>query len=177
MPPASRRKPRPAPGPAPGPAGSAAQSAAAAGRRLRGAERDALLRARLTPLAPGERPAALVIASVVAAVLAAAVLVGGLTVHDLRRHGGSLPGALLLSGVLGSLAVGMARRRHWAVLGFEALLAFQAVAATIALVLASTLVAALACVVSIALAGWLFWKLVRVMARLQVPPPEDPPPG
>jgi hypothetical protein len=61
----------------------------------------------------------------------------------------------------------MYRRRYWAVLGFEALLAFQILVTSLALVVASTLVAAGACVLSIALAGWLFWKLVRVMARIQ----------
>jgi len=66
-----------------------------------------------------------------------------------------------------ALAVGMYRGRYWAVLGFEALLAFQIVVTSLALVVASTLLAAAVCVVSIGLGGWLFWKLVRVMSRLQ----------
>jgi hypothetical protein len=139
-------------------------------RPPRGEERDALLRAELAPLAPGERPPALTVAIVVALVLAVAVLIGAATVHDLNRRGGSLVGALFLSGVLAALASGMARRRYWAVLGFEALLAFQVLATSIALVVASTVFAALLCAVSIGLGGWLFWKLVRVMARLQAPP-------
>ena len=67
------------------------------------------------------------------------VIVSALTVHDLSRHGGSLPGAVLLAAVLVTLAVGMARRRYWAVLGFEALLAFQILVTALALTVASTL--------------------------------------
>jgi hypothetical protein len=61
----------------------------------------------------------------------------------------------------------MFRRRYWAVLGFEGLLAFQVLVASLALILARTLLAAVACVAAIALGGLLFWKLVRVMGRIQ----------
>jgi hypothetical protein len=53
------------------------------------------------------------------------------------------------------------------VLGFEALLAFQVLVTSLALVVASTITAAAVCLVSICLGGWLFWKLVRVMGRIQ----------
>lgn len=135
--------------------------------------RNEALRGELEPLAPGERPPALRAAVVVAVLLAVAVVLGALTVRDLSRHGGSLPGALFLAWVLLALAGGMWRRRYWAVLGFEAFLAFQIAVTSLALVVASTLLAAAGCVLSIALGGWLFWKLVRVMARLQVPPPGE----
>ena len=121
----------------------------------------------LQPLGERERPIPLLVAIVVAVALALAVLVSALTVHDLSRHGGSLPGGLLLAGVLLLLAWGMYQRRHWAVLGFEALLAFQIIVTSLALIVAETLLAAGLCVVSIGLAGWLFWKLVRVMGRIQ----------
>ena len=61
----------------------------------------------------------------------------------------------------------MYRRRYWAVLAFEALLAFQILVTSLALVVASTIPAAGACLLSVGLGGWLFWKLVRVMGRLQ----------
>jgi hypothetical protein len=121
----------------------------------------------LQPLGAHERPTALLAAIAVAAVLALAVLVSALTVHDLSRHVCSLPGGLFLAGVLLLLAAGMYRRRYWAVLGFEALLAFQIVVTSLALVVAETLLAAGLCALSIGLAGWLFWKLVRVMGRIQ----------
>jgi multisubunit Na+/H+ antiporter MnhB subunit len=130
--------------------------------------REEQARASLTPLAPGERPTPLLVAVAVASLLALAVIVGALTIHGLSSHGGSLPGGVFLAGVLALLALGMYRRRYWAVLGFEALLTFQILVTSLALVVASTLLAAAICLVSIGLGGWLFWKLVRVMGRIQV---------
>jgi hypothetical protein len=121
----------------------------------------------LTPLAPGERPPALIAAVAVALVVAVAIATGTATIHDLSRHGGSIPGGVFLSAVLLVLAAGMYRRRYWAVVGFEALLVFQLVLTALALVLASTIYAALGCAIGLALGGWLFWKLIRVMGRLQ----------
>jgi hypothetical protein len=123
--------------------------------------------AGLTPLAPGERPPALLVAVAVAVLLAAGVLASALTVHDLARHGGSLPGGIFIAGVLLALAHSMYRRRYWAVLGFEALLAFQIIVTSMALVVADTLATAGLCALGIALSGWLFYKLVRVMGRVQ----------
>ncbi|MFI4985415.1 MAG: hypothetical protein ACHQAV_05455 [Solirubrobacterales bacterium] len=119
------------------------------------------------PLREGERPAALLVAVTVCAALALAVVVGAATIHDLSRHGGSLPGAAFIAATLVLLAQGMYRRQYWAVLSFEALLAFQILVTSLALVVASTIAAAAACLLGIGLAGWLFWKLVRVMARIQ----------
>jgi hypothetical protein len=129
--------------------------------------REELARAHLEPLGADERPAALLVAVAVAVLLALVVVVGVLTIHDLSRHGGSLAGGVFLACVLVLLALGMYRRRYWAVLGFEALLAFQIIVTSLALVVASTLLAAGLCLFSIMLAGWLFWKLVRVMGRIQ----------
>jgi hypothetical protein len=61
----------------------------------------------------------------------------------------------------------MYRRRYWALLCFQALLVFQILVASLALVVAATLTAAGVCLLSIALGAWLFYKLVRVMARIQ----------
>lgn len=129
--------------------------------------READARASLTPLGPGERPPALLVAVAVAVLLALGVVIGVLTVHDLDRHGGSQAGGVFLACVLALLALEMYRRRYWAVLAFEALLAFQILVTSLALVVASTLLAAGLCLLSIVLAGWLFWKLVRVMGRIQ----------
>jgi hypothetical protein len=123
--------------------------------------------AALRPLDEHERPTPLLVAVGVSVALALAVLVSVLTVHNLSRHGGSLPGGLFLAGVLLLLARGMWERRYWAVLSFEALLAFQIIVTSLALVVAETLLAAGLCALSICLAGWLFWKLVRVMGRIQ----------
>ena len=139
----------------------------ALGSGTRSEQRDELARAALTPLGEGERPTALLVAVAVAGLLAVGVAAGVLTVHDLRRHGGSVPGGVFLAGVLAALAWGMYRRSYWAVLGFEGLLAFQILVTSLALVIASTILAAAVCLLSIGLGGWLFWKLVRVMGRIQ----------
>jgi hypothetical protein len=130
-------------------------------------QREELLRAELEPLGEDERPPALLVAIAVCVLLAIGVIVGVATVHDLSRRGGSLPGGAFLAIVFLFLAGGMYRRHYWAVLGFEALLAFQIIVTSLALVVASTIVAAVICVVSVGLGGWLFWKLVRVMGRIQ----------
>jgi hypothetical protein len=129
--------------------------------------RDELARIALEPLRADERPLALLVAIAVCVLLALAVILGAATIHNLSRHGGSLPGGAFLAIVLLLLAQGMYRRRYWAVLGFEALLAFQVIVTSLALVVASTIAAAAICVVGVGLGGWLFWKLVRVMGRIQ----------
>jgi hypothetical protein len=130
-------------------------------------QREELIRAQLEPLGEHERPPALLAATAVCGLLALAVIVGVATDHDLRRHGGSVPGGIFLAVVFALLAVGMYRRRYLAVLGFEALLAFQILVTSLALVVASTILAATICVASVGLGGWLFWKLIRVMGRIQ----------
>jgi hypothetical protein len=123
-------------------------------------------RAALAPLGEHERPGALIVAAAVSVLLGVSVIVGALTVHDLSRHGGSVPGAIFLAGILLALARGMYERRYWAVLGFEALLTFQIIVTALALVVASTILAAAICLLGLGLGGWLFWKLVRVMGRI-----------
>jgi hypothetical protein len=129
--------------------------------------RDDSARLALRPLGPEERPTPLLVAVAVAAIVALATLTSVATVHDLAKHGGSLPGGILLAAVFLGLAWGMYKRRYGAVLGFEALLAFQIIVTSLALIVAETWLAAGLCVLSIGLAGWLFWKLVRVMGRIQ----------
>ena len=124
-------------------------------------------RAALAPLGERERPAALLVAIGVCLLLALGVIVGAASVHDLSRHGGSVPGAAVLAVTLTLIAQGMYKRRYWAVLAFEALLAFQILVTSLALVVASTIAAAAICLLSVGLGGWLFWKLVRVMGRIQ----------
>jgi hypothetical protein len=127
------------------------------------------VRAQLEPLEPGERPRPLVIAAVLAAVLAIANVVAWLAGLDVN---GKEPGAfgVLLFAVLMLLAAwGLWQRRYWAVLGFEALLAITLCIAALSLLVASNVAAVVLCVAILGPAGWLFWKLIRVMGRLQVP--------
>ena len=149
--------------------GAADVPPAPAGRPSRGEARDARARARLAPLAPGERPTAVTVAAVTAALLAIGNLVAylaGLKVNGARP---GLTGMILYEALLLTAAVGMWRARYWAVLGFEFMLGFLIVFLALFLVQATSLLRA-ALVVAIGLpAAVLFWFLVRAMARIQMP--------
>ena len=128
----------------------------------RSQRRDELAREGLTPLAPGERPPALLAAIGLAALLAYAA-----GAHIAGKH--PSPGVLAFTGLMAVLAAGMWTRRYIAVLAFEALLAFAVLLFSLLLVEAANLEGVLLSVVVIAGGGWLFWKLVRVMGRLAAP--------
>lgn len=142
----------------------------------RSRERDAAARDALQPLAPGERPRSLAIAALLAALLGAANLVLLAAGWEIEGGGESVAGGLLFAGLMAAAAVGMWQRRYWAVLGFEALLGIAIVYAALALLVASNLEAVVRCVAIIAIAAPLFWSLIRVMARLQLPSrrPQEP---
>jgi hypothetical protein len=134
----------------------------------RGEARNEALRAQLVPFAPGERPLALTVSAALAALIGLANLVAlasGATVNGSRP----VAGALVLAVLMAAFAVGLWQRRYLAVLAWEALLAVTLVYACLSLMLASNLAAVLVCVGLIAVAGPLFWLLIRVMARMQVP--------
>jgi hypothetical protein len=135
----------------------------------RSEERNAAVRAELTPLAPGERPPALVAAAVVAALLGVANLVALLVGLDVEGEEPSAIGVLVFCAVMFVAAAGLWLARYWAVLGFEALLGIIVVFFSLFLLRASNVLAVAVCVPIIVGAGWLFWKLIRVMGRLQAP--------
>jgi hypothetical protein len=132
--------------------------------------RNETLRAGLAPLGPDERPPALTVSAVLAAVLAVvnlAMFALGVDV-DGRRPG--VAGVLLFGALMLAAAWGLWHRRYWAVLGFEALLGITLAFAGLSLLVASNLAALVLCLAILLGGGWLFWKLIRVMGRLQAPP-------
>ncbi|HVW17708.1 MAG TPA: hypothetical protein VHB30_05620, partial [Solirubrobacteraceae bacterium] len=135
----------------------------------RGRARDDAIRAGLEPLAAGERPGAVTVAVAVAVALG----IANLAMWASGAHvGGTRPGAaevLVFAAVMAALAAGMWRARYGAVLAFEALLGITLVIAALSLLVASNVAAAALCLAIIGLGGTLFWKLVRAMARLQMP--------
>jgi hypothetical protein len=134
----------------------------------RGEVRNEAIREGLEPLAPGERPRAVTVAAVVSTLGVVVLLVGYATGLIEHRKGG---GAGIASSVviLGLAAWGLWRGRYWAVLGFQALLALNIVVMCVLLVRASSLLGVAIALVVILGGGTLFWKLVRAMARLQMP--------
>ena len=137
--------------------------------RLRGEERDAQIRASLEPLEADERPGAVTVAAVVAALLAVANIVLMLVGVEVNGEEPSAGGTLVFAALMVVAAVGMWRARYWAVLGFQALLAITIIVAGLSLTVASNAAAVLLCVAIVGLGGWLFWKLIRALARLQMP--------
>ncbi|MEA2324805.1 MAG: hypothetical protein QOD81_4655 [Solirubrobacteraceae bacterium] len=133
----------------------------------RAEERNAAVRAGLRPIGPTERPAALTVAVALATALAVgnlAAYVAGVEV-DGRRPG--VGGVLFFALLMLSAAWGMWRRHYWAVLGFEALLGITIGIAGLSLLVASNVSALVLCAVILVGGGVLFWKLIRVMARIQ----------
>jgi hypothetical protein len=141
----------------------------ASGPRLRGEAANEAVRAELQPLRPGERPPALVVAVIVAAGLGIANVALSAAGADVRGKAPSAGGAISFAALMLVAAWGMWNLRYWAVLGFQALLAVTVVIAALSLAVASNLTAVALCVAIIGPGGWLFWKLVRVLARLQIP--------
>jgi hypothetical protein len=134
----------------------------------RGRVKDAEARAKLVPLAPGERPRAVTAAAILAALLGIGNLVLLAAGYEVDE-GGQTAGALIFAALMAVAAVGMWRCRYWAVLGFEALLGIAIVFSALSLMVASNATAVLLCVAIIAVASPLFWFLIRAMARIQLP--------
>lgn len=134
----------------------------------RGRVKDAEARAKLKPLAEGERPTAVTVGAIVAAVAALANLVSLALAFDPDEAGKSFS-TLLGAGLMILIAVGMWRARYWAVLGLQALLALTIIGAALAIMLASSLWAAVLAFLILASSGALFWFLVKAMARIQMP--------
>jgi hypothetical protein len=135
----------------------------------RAEERNAEVRAQLEPLKPGERPPALAAAAILAALLGTANFVALIAGVEVEGDQPSAIGVLAFCVVMYVAAVGLWFARYWAVLGFEALLALIVVFFSLFLLRASNLLAVVVCVAIIGVAGWLFWKLIRVMGRIQAP--------
>ena len=145
------------------------------GRYARGRARDDEIRAGLEPLAPGERPRVVTIAAIVAFVFAIANVATALTGNDVATAGGDPSIATAVTTALLLVAgFGMLARQYWAVLGFQTILAIQIVFFSLYLIGVQKLWHAIIPLVAIGLLGWLFWKLVRPMARLQMPTREPP---
>jgi hypothetical protein len=136
---------------------------------VRGEARNEQIRRSLEPLEPGERPGAVTVAALVAFALLLAnvgLWLAGVEVSGRQPTAGSV---VLQGVVLLIAAVGMWKAKYWAVLGFQALLGLSILLAALALLVASGVAEVVFCLAIIGLGGWLFWKLVRALARLQMP--------
>ena len=131
----------------------------------RSRERADAIRAQLEPLGPDERPLGLKLAVALAVFIAVANVVGAVA-----GVGSESPVvAIVFAALMGVLARAMWDRRYLAVVAFEGLLALTIIVSTLSLAFAGNLLAVIVCVVAIVVCAPIFWLLIRVMARMQVP--------
>ena len=129
-------------------------------------EKNAAVRAQLEPLAPGERPRVLKIAAVYCALLPTANLTA------LLINSGSLDGqakvlSIIFAVVLYAIAIGMWRAVYGALISFQGLLVLSMVLGTFRLIFATSWMELVALLAILGISGWLFWKLIRIMGRIQ----------
>jgi hypothetical protein len=148
-------------------------AAAGAQQRRSSEDRNAAVRATLTPVKPGERPWP----TTVSALIALALVIGNLVLvilHVTVKVGSqrvSTGQEVVYLVVMSMCAYGLWRTRYWAVLGFMVLLALTVLSYSLALVRVTTVGGAAIAVALIAGGGFLFYKLVRVLSRIQMPRP------
>ena len=134
-------------------------------------ERNAAVRAALEPLEPGERPWSLKIAVLLAVLIGGGDLVA-VIIDGQFKVGGAHAGAggvILFSVLMLVCAVGMWQLRYWAVLGFQAILAFVILFFSLLGLRAANVLAVVTALIVVGGGGWLFYKLVRVLSRIQMP--------
>lgn len=131
------------------------------------------MRATLKPLPAGERPWPLLVAVVLAALLGGVQLVlflAGVKVGTVGSHVRAAP-TIVFAALMFVCAAGMWVKRYWAVLGFMTLLGVFVVVFAIDLTRASNLRGFAIAIAGVCATGFLFYKLVRVLSRIQMPKP------
>ncbi len=140
-------------------------------RPSRSEQRDAAVRATLTPMRPGERPWVITVGATLAALNGLVQLI--LFIAGVKlKVAGTRPAAfsvIVFAVLMFVCAGGMWRMRYWAVLGFQALLAIVVLTFALVLVRASSAVGAVISLTVVLIGGFLFYKMVRVLSRLQMP--------
>ena len=155
----------------PGPAAAAGPAPGVTPPLSRSAQRDADVRAVLRPLEPGERPWPVVIGAALAGLLGAINLISYLAGVKIDGKHPAPGGIIVFSALMLVCAVGVWRMWYGAVLALMALLAIVATIFTLLFVEASNLLGFLVPPVVIAGTGFLFFKLVRTLSRIQMPRP------
>jgi hypothetical protein len=135
-------------------------------------ERNAEARAKLEPLEPGERPAAVTVGAIVSAILgviftvSAVLAVAGVEAGDREIRPAPVIAFAL---VFWLMTAGMWRARYWAVLGFQTLLLLMMLASAFGLVVVTSVLQAVGTTLLLLGSGALFYFMIRAMARIQMP--------
>ncbi len=140
--------------------------------RARTEAQNAAARAKLDPLGANERPwplQASVAVTLLAAVINLVAYAAGTKLHGNHISTGELVPFVI---VMLLLAGGMWQRTSWAVLLFMALLGVIVILFSLFLIEASNALGVIVPLLFIGGGGYLFWKLVRVLGRIQAPTPD-----
>jgi hypothetical protein len=136
--------------------------------------KDDIAREALVPLEKGERPLVVTIAAVIATGMCASTIVLFAIGVEVQGSESRNAGTIVYAALMGAMAVGLWRARYWAVLGFQTLLTLLIVIWSLLLVKAETALGALLATAIVALAGTMFWFLVKALARIQMPERRPP---
>jgi hypothetical protein len=133
-------------------------------------DRNRAAREALEPLREDERPPVVTAAAVISMTIAVLSLAGfalwGVLRDDPRPNA---IGTISFVVLLGAMAYGLWRARYWAVLGFQAALVLVILMATLGMAGALTVGLLVGNLVIIAIAGTLFYFMIKALARIQMP--------
>lgn len=138
-------------------------------RPSRSEAKNAAVRAQLEPLAPGERPGPVTAGAIVAVGLILANIVVYVAGVKVRGDRPAFIGFLAFTVIMLAMAWGLWNVKYWAVLGLQALLGLLIVIVGLVAMLFSSVTDVVICVAILVPSGVLFWKLVKSMARIQMP--------
>ena len=133
-------------------------------------------REALEPLAQDERPPVVTVGAVISGLIAASVVIAYLAGAEVNGERPPILQVIPSAVVMGVMSFGMWRARYWAVLGFQAILALLILAAALGLVSAGSAAQLVGNLTLIAIAGSLFYFMIKALARIQMPeraPPRE----
>ncbi len=152
-----------------GTARSGARPGTEGARVSRTEERNAAIRAGLKPFGPGERPWTIRIAAGVCGAIGVVNLIAWAAGLKIAGKHPAAGGIVLFAVLMVACAIGIWRMWYGAVLAFMALLAIIVTLCTLLLIEASNALGFIVTPIIIAGCGYLFYKLVRVLSRIQMP--------
>ena len=126
-------------------------------------------REALEPLEEDERPRVVTIDAVISAIVCASIVIGYVAGVEIDGERPNILQVIAPLVIFGVMAWGLWNAKYWAVLGFQTVLLFALIGASLSLVLASEWTQAIGNVLIIAGSGALFFFNIKAMARIQMP--------
>ena len=127
-------------------------------------------RARLEPLAAGERPTVVTVGALLAALVALSIAVSYLAGVKVNGETPKFAAVAAPALITGALAWGLWRARYWAALAFQVVLVFLIFCGLYSLLVEADTLAGFAITMGLlVLSGGLFIFMVKAMARIQMP--------